>query len=372
MRIRPCHWVVLTAICGISVLLGGRFGQAAASTPRPNVILFIGDDISWNDFGCYGNPMARTPAINALAAHGMRFTRAYLAASSCSPSRASIITGRYPHNTGSGAELHQPIAWQLPWFPERLRKVGYYTALVGKNHMRRSPHADPANPPPQAFTFIDSGMSDDNHGGHARWVQTLRDRPRNAPFFCWFAAYDAHRGWDADREWDESRYGPPHDPQHVVVPPFLSDDEPTRADLASYYNEVTRFDYYIGQVVDELSRQDELENTLILVLADNGRPFPRAKTRLHDSGMQTALASALAERYRALGRRLRKLGDAPSTWHRRSSESPASMYRKPCKASVCSRCCVIHTKPYDDLRFLSTIGTTMRRMVAASVRNAFC
>lgn len=119
----------------------------------------------------------------------------------------------------------------------------------------------------------------------------VRDRPLNPPFFFWFAAYDAHRDWDGDRQWDAQKYGPMHKPEDVLVPAFLSDDAATRQDLASYYNEVTRFDHYIGEVVSELQSQQALDNTLIFVLADNGRPFPRAKTRLHDSGMKTALVA---------------------------------------------------------------------------------
>ncbi|MFP6658405.1 MAG: sulfatase-like hydrolase/transferase, partial [Pirellulales bacterium] len=61
---------------------------------QPNVILFIADDVSWNDYGCYGNAAARTPNIDRLAKSGIKFTQAYLTASSCSPSRSSIITGR--------------------------------------------------------------------------------------------------------------------------------------------------------------------------------------------------------------------------------------------------------------------------------------
>lgn len=256
---------------------------------RPNIIFFIADDISWNDYGCYGNPAARTPNIDKLASQGLRFTQAYLTASSCSPSRSSIITGRYPHNNGKASELHREIAGHLPWFPELLRQSGYYTALVGKNHMRAEP-AGPGQQRPKAFDLVDAGRVKGNRGGHGKWVQTLKNRPKDKPFFFWFASFDAHRDWEADTEWNE-KYGPMHRPEDVVVPPFLSDDPATRQDLASYYNEVTRFDYFIGQVVDELHEEQIAENTLLFVLADNGRPFPRAKTRLHDSGMKTALVA---------------------------------------------------------------------------------
>jgi len=73
----------------------------------------------------------------------------------------------------------------------------------------------------------------------------------------------------------------------VIVPPFLVDTPTTRTDLAGYYHEVSRFDYYIGLVRDDLERQGVLDNTLIVVTADNGRPFPRCKTRLYDSGVKT-------------------------------------------------------------------------------------
>lgn len=253
---------------------------------QPNVIVFIADDVSWNDFGCYGNSGVRTPNIDALAGNGIQFSNAYLTASSCSPSRASIITGRYPHNNGKAAELHLPIADHLPWIPGLLQDEGYYTALSGKDHMRREDgsHTD-------LWDHRDGGRINGNSGGEANWVEIAQARPLDQPFFFWFASYDAHRGWDADEEWVADWYGPMTQPEDVRVPPFLLDSPETRQDLASYYNEINRFDFFIGRVVDELRLQAVLDDTLIFVLADNGRPFPRAKTRLHDSGMKTALVA---------------------------------------------------------------------------------
>jgi arylsulfatase A-like enzyme len=175
----------------------------------------------------------------------------------------------------------------LPWFPRLLRESGYYTAIVGKHHMTSCSPTPGTPPQPEPFDLVDPGSEPGNNGGHATWVKTLRERPADKPFFCWFAAKDAHRAWDADKEWREDVYGPMHDPRSVIVPPFLVDTPETRQDLASYYNEITRFDYFVGQVVQELQRQDVLADTLLLVMADNGRAFPRAKTRLHDSGMKT-------------------------------------------------------------------------------------
>ena len=101
---------------------------------KPNVVFFIADDVSQEDFGCYGHPVIQTPNVDALAKQGMRFDNAYLTTSSCSPTRCSIITGRYPHNTGA-PELHVRLPKEQIRFPELLREAGYYTALSGKNHM---------------------------------------------------------------------------------------------------------------------------------------------------------------------------------------------------------------------------------------------
>ena len=266
----------------------------AAEDPRPNVVLIIADDVSWNDVGVNSEAVdgrrsgARTPSIDALAAAGRNFTNAYLVASSCSPSRTSVLTGRYPHNNGRGAELHGARPAALPTLAGQLRRAGYHAALSGKDHM-------PADPPPETpaspFDEKDGGKVPGHSGGEAKWAEAVRDAPADRPFFLWLAAYDAHRGWDADRQWDAAKYGPKHDPADLVVPPYLVDDQATREDLASYFNEITRFDWHVGEVVRELESRGDLENTLILVMADNGRPFPRAKTRLHDSGMKTFLVA---------------------------------------------------------------------------------
>lgn len=87
--------------------------QPLAPADAPNIVFVIADDVNWNDLGCYGNPRIQTPNIDRLARQGIRFTNVFLTASSCSPSRTSILTGRYPHNTGS-AELHTPLPAHLP------------------------------------------------------------------------------------------------------------------------------------------------------------------------------------------------------------------------------------------------------------------
>lgn len=283
---RLCWLALATFLTACFVLLT----VSASAADRPNLIVFIADDIGWDDYGCYGNKAARTPHIDALAKQGRRYSQAFLTASSCSPSRSSIITGRYPHNLGPAAELHLSVSPNIPWVSTALMEHGYFTALVGKNHMSVD-FASGKPPFPKRWDVIEKGQTPDNSGLESLWVEMLQQRPKDKPFFFWLAASDAHRGWDGDQQWKADLYGPRHRPEDVIVPPYLVDDEATRKDLASYYNEVTRFDHYVGVMMKALADEKLLDNTLVFVLADNGRPFPRAKTRLHDSGMKTALVA---------------------------------------------------------------------------------
>ncbi|MCU0857204.1 MAG: sulfatase-like hydrolase/transferase, partial [Pontiellaceae bacterium] len=247
----------------LTALMILRVACAIMAAEKPNIVFFIADDVSQEDFGCYGHPVIKTPCIDALAAKGMRFNNAYLTISSCSPTRCSIITGRYPHNTGA-PELHVILPEQQIRFPELLREAGYYTVLSGKNHMFGDRD--------RAFDAITDG------GGPGReedWAAHVQNRPKDKPFFFWFASSDAHR------DWDKSDNIPFYSTDEVVVPPYLVDTEVTRRDLADYYHEVSRFDHYIGLVTAELEKQQVLSNTLIVIAADNGRPFPRCKARLY-------------------------------------------------------------------------------------------
>ena len=101
---------------------------------RPNFIIFIADDISWDDIGAYGNEFVSTPNIDNLAKEGLIFNNMYLTTSSCSPSRNSIMTGRYPHNHGA-PELHTQPPTGMKTFAEELNSSGYYTVSSGKWHI---------------------------------------------------------------------------------------------------------------------------------------------------------------------------------------------------------------------------------------------
>ncbi len=267
MKVKIC--LLLT---GLFILLIIQPLSAQNKGKQPNIILIIADDVGWNDLGCYGNTEVYTPNIDRMAGEGIRFTNTYLTASSCSPSRTSIISGRYPHNTGS-AELHTPLPPEVAIFPELLQQAGYYTAQAGKWHM-----GDAAR---RGFDIIHDNGKENGDGGEALWLSSLRERPKEKPFFMWFAAIDAHRPWGPND------FSGKNDPNKITPPPYLANTENTKEDLAKYYDEITRFDDYIGKVEAELKSQGVLDNTIIIIMADNGQPFPRSKTRVYDSGMKT-------------------------------------------------------------------------------------
>jgi N-sulfoglucosamine sulfohydrolase len=252
----------------------------------PNIILIIADDMNWDDSGAYGHPSIRTPNIDRLAADGIKFTNAFLTTSSCSPSRASIITGLYPHQTDA-EQLHWPIPGNQVTFVEKLRDAGYWTAQAGKWHM--------GDAITDRFDFIASEEAfrkalpggevpdlppADGSGCHL-WTHTLNHRPENKPFFLWLAALDPHRPYY------ENIISVPHDPADAIIPPYMPDEPEVRRDFALYYDEISRLDEYIGQVIAELDRQKILGNTVILFISDNGRPFPRDKTTMYDGGIKT-------------------------------------------------------------------------------------
>jgi len=238
----------------------------------PNIVIFIADDVSWNDLGCYGNSFVQTPNIDALAKDGIRFTNVYLTASSCSPSRNSIITGRYPHNTGA-AELHTEPPLQMISFPEILRNHNYYSVQAGKFHMGEYAK--------RGFDITYDNLKTNGDGGEDNWVNSIHERPKDKPFFMWFAAHDAHRVWGPNE------FTGTHIPERIIPPDYLVNGPETKLDLAQYYDEIKRFDHHIGEVVQELKAQQVFDNTIVIVMADNGRPFPHSKTRVNDRGMKT-------------------------------------------------------------------------------------
>lgn len=273
-----------------AISLTACVANVRADSP-PNMVLIIADDMNWDDCGTYGNASIRTPNIDALATNGLTFRHAYLTTNSCSPSRSSILTGKYPHNTGA-EQLHWPLPKGSQTFAEKLKSAGYHTAAAGKWHLGDNVrnHFDKIYEASKAGFVLPSGkdgqppkMVAEQPSGCEDWERALDDRPKDKPFFMWLAALDPHRAYT------DGSLDPPHTAADITVPPHLPDVPDVREDLRQYYDEIGRLDIYVGKVIAKLEQQGVADNTVVMFITDNGRPFPRDKTTLYDGGIRTPL-----------------------------------------------------------------------------------
>jgi N-sulfoglucosamine sulfohydrolase len=282
------RWLV-----SIAALLCAIYSATAASTP--NVVLYVCDD--WGrDAGCFGNPVLKTPHIDQLARDGTRFERAYCTTASCSASRSVILTGLHNHLNGQYGHQHDmhhfsafPSVRSLPVL---LSDGGYRTARVGKFHVA----------PDDVFRFENVFKANSRNG--VAMAEACRDwfgARDERPFFLYICTSDPHRGGgvlagdpakpDAFgnnavyRGINEIRY----DPKDVIVPPWLPDTPECRAEIAQYYQSVSRVDQGVGHLVQMLKELGLYDNTLIMLTSDNGMAFPGSKTNLYEPGMHLPL-----------------------------------------------------------------------------------
>ncbi len=238
---------------------------------RPNILFIISDDQSWTHTGYAGDPVVRTPAFDRVAEEGVIFTNAYISSPSCTPSRASVLTGRNHWELEDTGNLWSTWpGWRV--YPEQLAEAGYRVGHCWKGWGPGDPkfrfENNPAGPRFEDFGDFMAGDGDE-------------------PFCFWVGSYHPHRpyvegsGVHAGIQLDD-----------VEVPAFLPDSDPVRADIADYLLECQMYDDQIADCLRLLEETGQYENTLIVVTSDNGMPFPRAKANLYDYGTRMPLAVA--------------------------------------------------------------------------------
>jgi arylsulfatase A-like enzyme len=246
---------------------------------RPNVLLCIADDWSWPHAGAYGDKVVRTPTFDRIAAEGALFTHAFCAAPSCSPSRASILTGQAPHRLEAGGNLWGFLPATFPVYPNLLERAGYHVGFRGKGWGPGKVLDRPRNPAGTPTRSLD---------------EFLRSVPPDKPFCFWFGSSDPHRPYDLGSGAELGLKA-----SDVAVPPYLPDTPQVRNDLLDYYAEVQRFDRQVGQMLELLERAGKLDDTLVVMTSDNGMPFPRCKTNVYDCGSRMPLAVRWGDRIKA-------------------------------------------------------------------------
>ncbi len=265
---------------------------ASAKTQQPNIILFVSDDHGIDALGCYGNPVIKTPNMDRLAKEGVRFTNAYCTSASCAASRSVILTGKYGHATGSYGHVHDYHHFStydhVKSLPVLLSEKGYHTARIGKYHVA----------PKSVYKFETTYQANPrNTVEMAKACQATIAGDR--PFFLYFCPDDPHRGastspekWDNPNSFGNRPEGYPgvtpvkYDPTKIIVPPFLPDSPECRAEIAQYYQSISRIDQGLGKLLQLLEKNGKADNTIVIYLSDNGMAFPGAKTTVYEPGIK--------------------------------------------------------------------------------------
>ena len=292
---------------GVDPMTGHRFCLAAivavwllpwsAWSAQRNVVLFVTDD-QGPDAGCYGNPVLKTPHLDALARDGTLFTYAFCTTASCSASRSVILTGLHNHANGQYGHTHHYHKFNsytnLSSLPIYLAQAGFRTARCGKYHVA----------PAHVYRFETAiGGAPRNPVEMANRCQPFIEQASNRPFFLYFCTSDPHRSGDRANElsYQPDRFGNPrpespgysgvheevYDPEEVFVPGFLPDTPVCRAEIAQYYQSISRVDQGLGRLLEILRSANQWDNTLFLYISDHGIAMPGAKTTLYEGGMRS-------------------------------------------------------------------------------------
>lgn len=253
----------------------------AATTKRPNILIFLSDDVGWAEYGFQGSKDIPTPNIDSIAKNGVRFTQGYVAATYCSPSRAGLMTGRYP--TRFGHEFNSVAAQAgLPLtettIADRFHDLGYATCIVGKWHLGNKPAYRPTKrgfdeffgtlgntPYYHPTQFVDSRESDE--------IQKIDDES----FYTTEAYADRAVDWlgkvKKDQPWllyvpFNAQHAPLQSPEKYKER-FKNISNETRHEFAAA---MSAMDDAVGKILDKVRAMGEEDNTLVVFFSDNGGP----------------------------------------------------------------------------------------------------
>ncbi|SMD03299.1 sulfatase family protein [Pedobacter nyackensis] len=232
---------------------------------RPNILMIMSDNQSWNHVGSYGDKTVRTPNMDLIAKQGVRFTNAFCSSPSCTPARAAMLTGQDIWRLEDGANLWGVLPVKYKVYPDLLEESGYAIGFQGKGW---GPGSFEANKRPR------------NPGGnkYASFSEFLKNK-KEGPWSYWVSSLHPHRPYVVG---SGAKAG--IDPTKVTVPGYLPDHPDVRKDIADYYAAIETFDQELGQILAELKQSGQLDNTVIVVCSDNGWQMPRGLANLYDFG----------------------------------------------------------------------------------------
>ncbi|MDR2917993.1 MAG: sulfatase [Tannerella sp.] len=244
----------------------------AAKGQKPNLVLFMADDCSYYDLGCYGSADSKTPHIDRFASDGMRFTKAYQAAPMSSPTRHNLYTGLWPVKTGAYPNHTMAKEGTLS-IVQHLKPAGYEVALIGKSHVQ------PASVFPWDL-YIPLDKNDDiDFDAVDAFIDSCKSV--NKPFCLFVMSKQPHTPWNKGNPGIFS-------PEKIKLPPFYVDIPDTRKDFCRYLAEINYMDQEFGTLLGKLNKYQVEENSVVVYLSEQGNSHPFAKWTCYDAGVHSA------------------------------------------------------------------------------------
>lgn len=235
-----------------------------------NILLFIADDCTFRDIGCYGGTNVGTPNIDNFAKEGIQFNRCFQASAMCSPTRSSLFTGIYPVKSGAYPN-HTFVKEGTLSIVHHLASSGYNTALLGKTHIN----------PKTAFPFNYLGNAGDDLDFRQMDNFLNQTTQKNEPFCLYVCSHQPHAPFTKG---DATKF----DPEKVVLPPYLIDTKETREEFVKYLAEINYMDEEFGKCLELLKKYSLYENTVVVFTSEQGNQFPFAKWTCYGNGLQSA------------------------------------------------------------------------------------
>ena len=275
-----------------SLLFSTTLLTQAGAVTKPNILFVISDDQSYPYATAYGCKFVKTPAFDKVAREGVLFTNAYVTSPGSSPSRASILTGRYPWQIEEAGTHGSSFPRKYKVFTEVLEENGYTTGYTGKpwapgdwevSGWKHNPVGHEFNQKKLKPPY--TGLSNIDYSGN--FDLFLSERKSGQPFFFWVGTNEPHRAFE-EGSWKKDG----KDALTAKAPGFMPDHQVIKEDLLDYAVEIEWFDKHLGKILQKLQETGELENTLVIVTSDNGMPFPRGKANCYDAGIHVPLAIA--------------------------------------------------------------------------------
>ncbi|MBJ7396428.1 MAG: sulfatase [Akkermansiaceae bacterium] len=292
--------LVLTSILALVFPVMAENDSPRVSTPastassKPNILFAIADDWSYGHAGAYGCKWIKTPAMDRVAREGILFNNAYTPNGKCSPSRASIITGRNPWQLKEAGNHWSVFPAEFKSFQESLGEHGYFAGMTGKGwgpgiaKDAAGKNREMAGKPFSARKFpsrITKGISPADYAGN--FNDFLDAAPKDQPWSFWYGGHEPHRGYEYG---SGVAKGGRKTSDIDRVPACWPDTEQVRNDMLDYAFEVENYDLHLSRMLEELEKRGMLENTIVVVTSDNGMPFPHCKGYAYNNSDHLPLA----------------------------------------------------------------------------------